>query len=86
MKRHDIGKKRVQHNIDDLFPDIPTDSDRWNLHKYTHAHTRTRTHTHTHKYTHLLENFLIIFNKFLMILVLKMERMILKNNKHNILK
>ena len=53
-----------------------------NIHTHTHAHA----HTHTHKYTHLLENFLIIFNKFLMILVLKMERMILKNNKHNILK
>ena len=51
-----LEKKRLQHNIVDVFPGIPTDPDKWSLHgewTYTpHTQTHTHTHTHTHTYTH----------------------------------
>ena len=40
-------KKHLQYNITDLFPDISTVLDRWNLNS---KHTHTHTHTHTHKH------------------------------------
>ena len=55
MKEIGIGKKRLQHNIVDLFSGIPTDPDRWSLHgerTYAHTHTHKHTHTHTHTHTH----------------------------------
>ena len=49
-----LEKKRLQHNIVDVFPGIPTDPDKWSLHgEWTYTpHTQTHTHTHTHTYTH----------------------------------
>ena len=55
MKKLGRGKKRLQHNIVDLFPDIPTIADRWSIHsEWTHG-TIIQTisminvkHTHTH--------------------------------------
>ena len=54
MKRIGIGIQRLQHNIVDLFPGIPSDPDRWSLHgggTYTHTHPHTHKHTHTHTHT-----------------------------------
>ena len=58
MKELGSGKKRPQHSIGDLFPDVPTDKDRLSLHgkwTYTQAHTQTHTHTHTHTHVSIRE-------------------------------
>ena len=43
-------KKRIEHNILDLFPDIPTiqKNETFTVNRRKHAHTHTHTHTHTH--------------------------------------
>ena len=50
MKGLDIGNKRLQHNVVDLFPGSPTDpvNGRARTHTHAHTHTHARTHTHTH--------------------------------------
>ena len=46
-----MGKKRLQHNIADLFPDSPIDPDRWSIHgEWTYTNTHTNVHT-THVIT-----------------------------------
>ena len=45
MKGLGRGKKHLQHNIVDLFPDFPTVPDRWSLHGEWTWNTYTRTHT-----------------------------------------
>ena len=42
MKGFGIGKKFLQHNIDDLFPGIPANPDSWSLHgEWTYTDTLT---------------------------------------------
>ena len=54
MKELGSGKKRPQHSIGDLFPDVPTDTDRLSLPgKWTSTHARARTHTHTYIHTYI---------------------------------
>ena len=47
MKGFGIGNQRLQHNIVDLFPGIPTDPDRWSLHR---EWTWMDTHTQSSKF------------------------------------
>ena len=47
MKELGRGNKRLQHNIVDLYPGLPTQTDEA-FKVDGRKHTRTHTHTHTH--------------------------------------
>ena len=78
MKGLGMAKKRLQHNIVDLFSGSPADPDRWSLDSewtYTqpYTHTLPLLHTHTHTDTVHTQSINFFQRKFLRITYLNIK-------------